>query len=121
MLPIDEWQALEKRARPNLKALLGAPVPRADVLTLPGRGIGTARLRAPVKSVYLLDTDVVSELRRLNLHPRLVRCTEQVAAYDSPLSWVADGEIQAGIEFTRKQDVAEGEKLEAWLSTVQQE
>ena len=34
------------------------------------------------------------------------------------MSVVTVGEIQAGIEFTREQDIAKAEELEAWLSAV---
>ena len=56
--------------------------------------------------MYLLDTNVVSELRRLHPHPTVVRWVEQVDAEDLFLSAVTVGEIQAGIEFTCEQDVA---------------
>ena len=68
--------------------------------------------------MYLLDTNVVSELRRPHPHPAVVRWIEQVAADELLLSAVTVGEIQAGIEFTREQDIAKAEELEAWLSAV---
>ncbi|MDE2999574.1 MAG: type II toxin-antitoxin system VapC family toxin [Gemmatimonadota bacterium] len=68
--------------------------------------------------MYLLDTNVVSVLRRTHPHPGVVRWIKQVAAEDLFLSAVTVGEIQAGIELAREQDVAEAEELEAWLSAV---
>ena len=68
--------------------------------------------------MYLLDTNVVSELRRPHPHPSIVRWIEQVAAEELFLSAVTVGEIQAGIELTREQDVVNAEELEAWLSAV---
>ena len=68
--------------------------------------------------MYLLDTNVVSELRRPHPHPAVVRWIEQVSAEELFMSVVTVGEIQAGIEFTREQDVAKAEELEAWLSAV---
>ncbi|MDE0081759.1 MAG: type II toxin-antitoxin system VapC family toxin [Gammaproteobacteria bacterium] len=68
--------------------------------------------------MYLLDTNVVSELRRLQPHPAVVRWVEQLDAEELFLSAVTIGEIQAGIELTREQDVAKAEELEAWLSAV---
>ena len=41
-----------------------------------------------------------------------------MAADELLLSAVTVGEIQAGIEFTREQDMAKAEELEAWLSAV---
>lgn len=68
--------------------------------------------------MYLLDTNVVSELRRPHPHPSVVRWIEEISADELYLSAVTVGEIQAGIEFTREQDVAKAEELEAWLSAV---
>ena len=68
--------------------------------------------------MYLLDTNVVSELRRPHPHPTVVRWIEEVAADELFLSAVTVGEIQAGIELTREQDVAKAEELETWLSAV---
>ena len=68
--------------------------------------------------MYLLDTNVVSELRRLHPHPAVVGWIEHVAADELFLSAVTVGEIQAGIELTREQDPAEAEELEAWLGAV---
>ena len=82
------------------------------------RSIATACLLASIKSVYLLDTNVVSELRRPQPHPTVVRWIEEMAADELFLSAVTVGEIQAGIELTREQDVAKAEELEAWLSAV---
>lgn len=68
--------------------------------------------------MYLLDTNVVSELRRFHPHPSVVRWIEDVSAEELFLSAVTIGEIQAGIELTREQDVAKAEELETWLSAV---
>ena len=68
--------------------------------------------------MYLLDTNVVSELRRPHPHPAVVGWIEKVAADELFLSAVTVGEIQAGIELTREQDVPKAEELEAWLSAV---
>ncbi len=62
--------------------------------------------------MYLLDTNVVSELRRPHPHPAVVGWIEQVAADELLLSAVTVGEIQAGIELTREQDLAKAEELE---------
>ena len=119
LVPIDEWRRLQKRARPDLKQLLLAPEARngcADAAATAASPPRVSELR--VSPVYLLDTNVVSELRRPHPHPAVVRWIEQVAAEELFLSAVTVGEIQAGIEFTREQDVAKAEELEAWLSAV---
>ncbi len=68
--------------------------------------------------MYLLDTNVVSELRRVHPHPPVVRWIEQTVADELFLSAVTVGEIQAGIELTREQDIAKAEELDTWLSAV---
>ena len=65
--------------------------------------------------MYLLDTNVVSELRRPRPHPSVVAWIRDVPAESLHLSAVTIGEIQAGIEVTRAQDPAKAAELEAWL------
>jgi hypothetical protein len=68
--------------------------------------------------VYLLDTNVVSELRRLRPHGAVVAWLQSVADADLNLSAVTLGEIQAGIELTREQDAAKAAEIEAWADQV---
>lgn len=66
--------------------------------------------------MYLLDTNVVSELRRPRPHGAVVEWISGIPADQIYLSAVTIGEIQAGIEITRRQDVAKAEELERWLN-----
>lgn len=68
--------------------------------------------------MYLLDTNVVSELRRPKPHQRVLNWLSGIAADQLFLSAVTVGEIQAGVEITREQDATKAEELEAWLSRV---
>ncbi len=68
--------------------------------------------------MYLLDTNVVSELRRPKPHGAVLSWIAAVPADQVFLSAVTIGEIQAGIEITREQDPAKAEALEAWLDQV---
>ena len=68
--------------------------------------------------MYLLDTNVVSELRRAKPHGAVVAWLEGVADADLHLAAVTLGEIQAGVEITREQDVAKAAEIEAWLELV---
>jgi len=70
--------------------------------------------------MYLLDTNVVSELRRPRPHGAVLAWLEGVADSDLYLSVVTIGEIQAGIEMTREQDAAKAAEIEAWLEQVAQ-
>ena len=68
--------------------------------------------------MYLLDTNVVSELRRPRPHGAVLDWIANVSAEQLFLSAVTVGEIQVGIEITREQDGAKAEELEAWLNKV---
>ena len=68
--------------------------------------------------MYLLDTNVVSELRRPRPHRAVLRWIADVPPDQLYLSVVTIGEIQAGIELTREQDAAKAEELENWLDLV---
>jgi predicted nucleic acid-binding protein len=65
--------------------------------------------------MYLLDTNVVSELRKPRPHGAVLAWMNAVADADLRLSAVTVGEIQAGIEITRDQDAAKAAEIEAWL------
>lgn len=68
--------------------------------------------------MYLLDTNVVSELRKPRPHGAVVAWIEGIADADLYLSAVTLGEIQAGIEITREQDMLKAAELEAWAEQV---
>ena len=68
--------------------------------------------------MYLLDTNVVSELRRPRPHKAVLNWIETVPADRLFLSAVTVGKIQAGIERTREQDTAKARELESWLGRV---
>lgn len=69
--------------------------------------------------MYLLDTNVVSELRRPRPSSAVLEWIADVPAELLFVSGVTVGEIQAGIEITREQDLAKAEELEVWLDKVQ--
>lgn len=65
--------------------------------------------------MYLLDTNVVSELRRPRPHPVVLAWIRAMPLERLYLSAVTIGEIQAGIETTRAQDPDKADELEEWL------
>ena len=67
---------------------------------------------------YLLDTNVVSELRKPRPHGAVLAWLESLNDADLYLSAVTLGEIQAGIEITREQDRDKADEIEAWLALV---
>ena len=68
--------------------------------------------------MYLLDTNVVSELRKNRPHGAVVSWLEGVADSDLYLSVVTLGEIQAGIELTRERDADKAAEIEEWADLV---
>jgi predicted nucleic acid-binding protein len=68
--------------------------------------------------MFLLDTNVVSELRKPRPHGAVVAWLESVDEAHLFLSAVTLGEIQAGIELTREQDSAKATEIEAWLDQL---
>lgn len=70
--------------------------------------------------MYLLDTNVVSELRRPKPHGAVLAWLESVDDAHLRLSVVTIGEIQAGIEITRERDEAKAREIENWLELVAQ-
>ena len=70
--------------------------------------------------MYLLDTNVVSELRKRKPHQGVVEWIQRAAEESLFLSVVSVGEIQAGIEITREQDPQKAAEIEAWLVDVAQ-
>jgi hypothetical protein len=70
--------------------------------------------------MYLLDTNIVSELRKPRPHGGVVAWLQSVNDADLHLSAVTLGEIQAGVELTRDQDASKAGEIEAWLDLVAQ-
>lgn len=68
--------------------------------------------------MYLLDTNIVSELRKVRPHGAVVSWLEGIAETDLFISVVTIGEIQAGIEITREQDAVKAVELEAWADQL---
>jgi predicted nucleic acid-binding protein len=68
--------------------------------------------------MYLLDTNVVSELRKTRPHGGLLAWQKDVPEDSVLISVVTLGELQAGVERTRRQDPAKAAEIEAWLDGV---
>jgi toxin FitB len=68
--------------------------------------------------MYLLDTNIISELRKVRPHGAVVEWLEPIDNRDLYLSAMVVGEVQAGIELTRRQDPVKASEIEMWLSQV---
>lgn len=68
--------------------------------------------------MYLLDTNVISELRKARPHGAVVAWLQSVRDADLCLSAVSLGEIQRGIAITQEQDADKAEQLTAWADRL---
>lgn len=68
--------------------------------------------------MYLIDTNVISELRRVKPHGAVLEWVKSVNDDQLFISAVTLAEIQAGIEITREQDQEKADELEQWLNAV---
>jgi toxin FitB len=68
--------------------------------------------------VYLLDTNVISELRERRPHPAVVNWLRAVPSDNLYIAALTLGELQAGVEITRAQDPEKAEEIEFWIDRV---
>jgi toxin FitB len=68
--------------------------------------------------MYLLDTNVISELRKSKPHGAVLTWINQIQETDLHLAAVTIGEIQAGIEISRERDPKKALEIERWLDLV---
>jgi len=71
-----------------------------------------------MKTAYLLDTNVVSELRKPKPHGAVLAWLQSLDDSQLFVSAVTVGEIQAGIEMTREQDPGKASEIETWLNQL---
>lgn len=69
-------------------------------------------------SEYLLDTNVISELRKPKPHGAVLSWLNQLQANQVYLSAVTLGELQAGVERTRQQDPDKAREIEQWIDQL---
>ena len=68
--------------------------------------------------MYLLDTNVISELRKPKPHGAVLAWIAAYQYVPTYISAVSVGEIQAGIEITLEQDSSKAHDIERWLGRV---
>ena len=68
--------------------------------------------------MYLLDTIVISELRKHKPHGGMAAWFTAVPNHELFLSAVTLGELQAGVELTRRQDKAKAAEIEDWIDEI---
>lgn len=68
--------------------------------------------------MFLLDTNVISELRKARPHGALLAWYARHAAQGLFLPSVALFELQAGVELTREHDLAKAVEIESWIDRI---
>lgn len=68
--------------------------------------------------MYLLDTNVISELRKPKPHGAVIAWFQSAPVTQIFLSVVTFGELQAGIEKTKKNNVSKALEIESWLESL---
>jgi hypothetical protein len=68
--------------------------------------------------VYLVDTNIVSELRRIRPHGGVLAWLADVPDRELHISAVTLGELQAGVEKTRARDRGKAAAIEAWIDAI---
>ena len=69
---------------------------------------------------YLLDTNVVSEMRRRRAEPQVVAWIRSVPQTHVFISALVLGEVRAGIERLRVRDLRQATVLEDWLEDLRE-
>ena len=64
---------------------------------------------------YLLDTNVVSEIRKRHPDPHVMAWWDTITSAEVFISALTIGEIRLGIERLRRRDSAQADLLEQWL------
>src|SRR5271170_6207172 len=81
--------------------------------------MGTTAVRGVRVTRYLLDTNIISEIRKPKPHGAVVKWFDGLRDEQICLSAVTLGELQEGIERTRKQDTIKAMAIEAWVDDVE--
>ena len=68
---------------------------------------------------YLIDTKVVSELHKPKPQGGAVASLQSLALSQGFFSAVTFGEIQKGVELTRRQDPVKANEIEAWMAQLE--
>lgn len=68
---------------------------------------------------FLLDTNVISELRKLRPHGGVIAWLKNQRDEHLFVSAVTVGEIQAGIELTRRHNSTKAKQIEEWLDQIE--
>jgi toxin FitB len=75
-------------------------------------------ISAQAQVMYLLDTNVISELRRPRPHSSVIAWLSGIGSDQIFISAVTLGELQAGVENARQRDHGRAAVIESWIDSV---
>jgi toxin FitB len=67
---------------------------------------------------YLLDTNVISEVRKPKPHGAVLEWISSLEAREIFVPSIAIFELQAGVELTRRQDADKAQEIEGWIDSL---
>ena len=68
--------------------------------------------------MYLLDTNVISELRRASCHGAVRAWRDSVSRHSIAIPAIVIGELQDGVELARRQNPAKALELDGWIDRI---
>jgi hypothetical protein len=68
--------------------------------------------------MFLLDTNVISELRKNKPHGAVLAWFDSVRAEDIAIPVTVIGELQEGVELTRRQNPQKAIEIERWINRI---
>jgi len=68
--------------------------------------------------MFLLDTSIISELRKPRPHGAVVAWYRSYSLREHHLPSIALYELQAGVEITRRQDATKAEAISEWMDRI---
>ncbi|MGA9063314.1 MAG: type II toxin-antitoxin system VapC family toxin [Terracidiphilus sp.] len=68
--------------------------------------------------MYLLDTNVISELRKTKPHGAVLAWRLSVSSQQIAVPAIVIGELQQGAEITRRHDIVKALEIERWIERV---
>jgi toxin FitB len=96
-----------------------APGPGAKIYKSGAETRQVSQTQSGSSIVYLLDTNVISELRKPKPHGAVLDWFQRTPEVLLFLSAVTIGELQAGVQITRKQNRQRAEEIEAWIDSIE--
>lgn len=67
---------------------------------------------------FLLDSNVISELRKIKPHGAVVAWFKATRPEEIAIPAIVLGELQAGAEITRRQDPVKASQIERWIDEI---